>query len=288
MESTLIQLLLPIGLAFIMFSLGLSLRIADFRRAFARARALVLGLIAQVLLLPLTAFLIATVLELSPEGAVGLMVLAACPGGVTAGMVTYLARGDTALSISLSAITSVVAFITVPLIVGASLLHFMQTDTAVDVPVGQLFGGLFVVTLLPVGLGLWLSESGRLATRRRQLIHRAATVVFILIVAFTFVNQWPTITHHLPTLGPACLALNLITMLTGAGLATLAGLTGGERVALAIECGIQNSALGITLALSMLAMPALAVPSVIYAVLMNVTAITVIMWRRLQPVTSAA
>lgn len=283
-----IQLLLPIGLAFIMFSLGLSLRVADFRRAFARARALILGLIAQVLLLPLTAFLIATLLELSPEGAVGLMVLAACPGGVTAGMVTYLARGDTALSISLSAITSVVAFITVPLIVGASLLRFMQTVTAVDVPGGQLFGGLFVVTLLPVGLGLWLSESGRLAAQRRQLIHRAATMIFILIVAFTFVNQWPNITHHLPTLGPACLALNLITMLTGAGLASLAGLTGGERVALAMECGIQNSALGITLALSLLAMPALAVPSVIYAVLMNVTAITVIMWRRLQPVTSAA
>jgi BASS family bile acid:Na+ symporter len=271
-----------------MFSLGLSLRLADFWRAFGRARALVLGLIAQILLLPLTAFLIATLFELSPEGAVGLMVLAACPGGVTAGMVTYLARGDAALSISLSAITSVVAFITVPLIVEASLLHFMQTDTAVDVPVGQLFGGLFVVTLLPVGLGLWLSETERLSAVRRQVVHRGATMIFVLIVAFTFVNQWPTITHHLPELGSACLALNLMTMLTGAGLATLAGLTGGERVALAMECGIQNSALGITLALSLLAMPGLAVPSVVYAVLMNATAITVIMWRRLQLAASAA
>lgn len=283
-----IEVLLPIGLAFIMFSLGLSLRLADFRRALARARALILGLIAQIILLPLTAFLIALGLDLSAEGAVGLMVLAACPGGVTAGMVTYLARGDTALSISLSAITSLVAFITVPLIVGASLLYFMQTDTAVEVPTGQLFGGLFVVTLLPVGLGLWLSESGRLAAERRQLVHRTATAIFILIVAFTFINQWPTITHHLPALGPACLALNLVTMLTGAGLGASAGLSSGERVALAMECGIQNSALGITLALSLLAMPALAVPSVIYAVLMNVTAISVIMWRRLQPVASAA
>lgn len=281
-------MLLPIGLGFIMFSLGLSLRLADFRRAFARPQALLLGLLAQVVLLPLTAYLIATTLKLTPEGAVGLMVLAACPGGVTAGIVTYLARGDTALSISLSAITSLFSFMTVPLVVGMSLLYFMQTDTAVDVPVDQLFGGLFVVTLLPVAVGLCLSESGRLSLRVQQAVHRLATTIFILIVAFTFVNQWPTITHHLPALGPACLALNLITMLTGAGIATLAGLTGGERIALAVECGIQNSALGITLALSLLAMPALAVPSVIYAVLMNVSAFAMIMWRRLQPMTSAA
>lgn len=284
----LIQVLLPVGLAFVMFSLGLGLRVADFGRAFARSGALLLGLIAQIMLLPLTAFLIATGLELSPEGAVGLMILAACPGGVTAGMVTYLARGDTALSISLSAITSVLAFLTVPLIVGGSLFHFMGTETAVAVPAGQLFVGLFVVTLLPVACGLWLGESRRLSEGHRQLVHRGATLTFMLIVLFTFVSQWPIITRHLPTLGPACLALNLATMMTGAGLGAAAGLTGGERIALAMECGIQNSALGITLALSLLAMPALAVPSVIYAVLMNLSAITVIMWRRLQPATSAA
>ena len=283
-----IQILLPIGLAFIMFSLGLSLKVADFRRALGRPQAVMLGLLAQIVLLPLTAFLIAKAMALSPEAAVGLMILAACPGGVTAGMVTYLARGDTALSISLSAITSLIAFLTVPLVVGAGLVYFMQTDTAVDVPTGQLIGGLFVVTLLPVGLGLWLSESGRLTAASRQVVHKAATTVFLLIVAFTFFNQWPAITHHLPALGPACLSLNLITMLTGVGLGTIAGLPGNQRVALAMECGIQNSALGITLALSLLSQPALAVPSVIYAVLMNASAITVILWRRWQPATSAA
>lgn len=283
-----IETLLPIGLAFIMFSLGLSLEVADFRRALGRPQAVILGLLAQIVLLPLTAFLIATGMALSPEAAVGLMILAACPGGVTAGMVTYLARGDTALSISLSAITSLLAFLTVPLIVSGSLGHFMQTKAAVDVPTGQLIGGLFVVTLLPVALGLWLSETGRLSASGQRMVHKSATAVFILIVAFTFFNQWPAITHHLPALGPACLSLNLITMLTGAALAAGAGLPGRQRVALAMECGIQNSALGITLALSLLAQPALAVPSVIYAVLMNATAITVILWRRWQPAASAA
>ena len=283
-----IEILLPLGLAFIMFSLGLSLKVADFKRAFSRPLALVLGLFAQILLLPLTAFLIATGLSLSPAAAVGLMILAACPGGVTAGMVTYFARGETALSISLSAITSLVAFISVPLIVGGSLVYFMQNDVAVPVPVGQLIGGLFVVTLLPVGLGLLLSEKAQLPDSGTQLVHRGATTVFVLIVAFTFFNQWPAITNHLPALGPACLLLNLATMATGTMLGAAAKLSTRERVALAMECGIQNSALGITLALSMLGQPELAIPSVIYAVLMNATAIVVIFWRRFQPAASAA
>ena len=283
-----IEILLPLGLAFIMFSLGLSLKVADFKRAFSRPMALFLGLIAQVLLLPLTAFLIATALSLSATAAVGLMILAACPGGVTAGMVTYFARGETALSISLSAMTSLVAFISVPLIVGGSLVYFMQTDMAVPVPVGQLIGGLFVVTLLPVGLGLLLSEKAQLPESGTQLVHRGATTVFVLIVAFTFFNQWPAITDYLPALGPACLLLNLITMATGTMLGAAAKISTRERIALAMECGIQNSALGITLALSMLGQPELAIPSVIYAVLMNATAIVVIFWRRLQPATSAA
>lgn len=283
-----IKVLLPIGLAFIMFSLGLSLRVADFRRAFARPLALLLGLLAQVVLLPLTAFLIIKGLALGPEAAVGLMILAACPGGVTAGMVTYLARGDTALSISLSALTSLLTFVTVPLIVGASLFYFMDSETAVAVPTGQLVGGLFIITLLPLGLGLWLSETKRLGKTMEQRVHRVATIVFLLIVAFTFIDQWPAITSHLPMLGPACLLLNLITMATGSLLGKLSGLSSGERVALAMECGIQNSALGITLALSMLDRPELAIPSVIYAVLMNLSAITVIVWRRWQPIASTA
>ena len=283
-----IATLLPIGLAFIMFSPGLGLRISDFRRAISRPRAIVAGLLAQTLLLPLSAFFIARAFGLSGEGAVGLMILAACPGGVTAGMVTSLARGETALSISLSAITSLLSFITVPLIVGASLLFFLDEATAVDVPVGQLAAGLLVVTLLPVGLGLWLNESGRLSARTAQYVHRAATMMFIAIVTYTFLHQWPLITRHLPNLGPAVLTLNLVTMGTGALLATATRLSSGERVALAMECGIQNSALGITLALSLLAQPAFAIPSVIYAVLMNVSAIAFIAWRRWQLVQSPA
>jgi len=272
--------LLPATLAFIMFSLGLGLKLDDFRRLLAHPRAIGLGFVAQTLLLPGTAWLIATTLGLAPEAAVGLMILAACPGGVTAGMVTHLARGETALSISLTALTSMIAFISVPLIVSGSFVYFVGDAEIVHLPVGQTVGGLFLITLLPVGLGLWLSEAGRLSPRTTATIHRVATSLFVLIVLWTFATQWPAMSNHFPSVGPAALLLNLVTMMTGTVLGALARLDAPGRVALAMECGMQNSALGITLAVSILGAPALAVPSVIYALLMNITAFAVIAMRR--------
>lgn len=276
------DLLLPVGLAFIMFSLGLGLRIADFRRVLKRPAVMAAGLLAQVILLPASAFVIAQQAGLEPRLAVGLMILAACPGGVTAGMVTRLAGGDTALSISLTALTSLVAFLSVPLIVGASMTYFLGQTSSVALPVGQLVGGLFVITLLPVVAGLLLRLRGPLRHAvARQWIHRLATLVFLLIVLVTFVEQWDVLTEHAGRVGAATLALNLTTMLTGIGLGVVTGVAYASRIALAMECGIQNAALGITLAVAMLGMPELAVPSVVYALVMNVTALLVIVSRPL-------
>jgi BASS family bile acid:Na+ symporter len=273
-------ILLPFGLAFIMFSLGLGLALSDFRRVFRRPLVVVAGLFAQVVALPLTAWAIAGSLGLDENAAIGLMILAACPGGVTAGMVTRLAGGDTALSISLTALTSLLAFITVPLIVGASMMFFSgQAEEDLPVPVGQLVGGLFLVTLIPVMLGLWLNERGIISKGNRQLVHRLATAVFVAIVLATFASQWSVLIDNLVRLGAAALLLNISTMTTGAILGLVLGIGMASRVALAMECGMQNAALGITLAVTLLADPSLAVPSVVYALLMNVTAFAVIGWR---------
>jgi len=277
-----IRLLLPMGLAFIMFSLGLGLKVADFRQVLRRPGVIAVGLLAQMLLLPLTAAAIALWLELPGEWAVGLMILAACPGGVTAGIVTRLALGETALSISLTVLTSLLAFISVPLVVGASLSYFGGESMAVTLPLGQTAGGLLLVTLLPVTLGLWSSERQFFGTHKQQLVHRGATWVFVLIVLFTFVDQWSAISNHFAQLGLACLLLNLVTMGNGALLGSLLRVPTASGVALAMECGIQNSALGITLAVTVLAVPQLAVPSVIYALLMNVTVFSVIGYRRVR------
>ncbi len=279
----LIAKLLPLGLAFIMFALGLKLSVADFRRVFARPVAVGLGLLAQVVLLPLTAFVIIRLFDLSAETAVGLMILAACPGGVSAAMITDLSRGDTCLSITLTACTSLLSFLTVPFIVGFSLEHFMGQSIAVGFPVGQAIGGLFLVTLVPVGAGIFLSQAGWVTDGFARLIGKVATVVFFVIVLATFLTQWPSITEHFSAVGPAILLLNLLTMTTGLGMGALGRLPTDGRVALAVECGIQNSALGITVAVSLLGVASFAVPSVIYAFLMNLSALLLIGVRQLQP-----
>jgi len=278
-----VEILLPVALAFIMFSLGLGLERRQFLRVARRPGALAAGLVAQVLLLPLTAFLIAGQLALEPVHAAGLMILAACPGGATAGLLTRLANGETALSISLSALTAMLAFVSVPLVVGFGLHYFLgQTDVAVALPMGQLIGGLVLVTLLPVALGVWLRESGRISKGLEQRVHRVSTGLFLLMVLYTFTSNWDVITAVMARLGPACLLLNLICMGNGVVLGAAVRLDRPGRVALAMECGIQNAALGMTLALSVLGEPALAVASVTYALLMNLTAFAVIGWRRLR------
>jgi len=265
-----------------MFALGLKLSVADFRRVLAYPVAVTLGLVAQTLLLPLTAFGIAKLLGLAPETAVGLMILAACPGGVTAAMITDLARGDTCLSITLTACTSLLSFITVPIVVGFSLLHFLGQSAPVDLPVGQAIGGLFLITLVPVAAGLLFNEAGWLTPAVAKAIGRLATIVFLAIVFATFFTEWPNISTHFAAVGPAILLLNMTTMATGAALGAAGRLPTAGRIALAVECGIQNSALGITVAVSLLSVSGLAVPSVIYAFLMNITALALIIVRQLQ------
>ena len=277
-----ISTLLPAGLAFIMFALGLKLSTADFRRVFAYPVAVGLGLIAQTLLLPLTAFGISTFFKLAPETAVGLMILAACPGGVTAAMITDLSRGDTCLSITLTAFTSLLSFITVPIIVGLSLAHFLGEAAPVDYPMGQAIGGLFLITLVPVAAGLLFNQAGWLTPAVAKTIGRLATVIFLMIVFVTFFTEWPNITAHFATVGPAILMLNVTTMATGALLGVAGRLPTAGRIALAVECGIQNSALGITVAVSLLSVSGLAVLSVIYAFLIYMTALALIVVRQLQ------
>jgi BASS family bile acid:Na+ symporter len=280
--SPVISTLLPAGLAFIMFALGLKLSVADFRRVLTYPVAVGLGLIAQTVLLPLTAFGITALFSLEPQTAVGLMILAACPGGVTAAIITDLSRGDTCLSITLTACTSLLSFITVPLIVGFSLEHFLGEAAAVDFPVGQAIGGLFLITLIPVAAGLVANQAGWLLPAIAKMIGRVATVVFLMIVFLTFYTEWPNITAHFSKVGPAILLLNVATMATGALLGAAGRLPAAGRIALAVECGIQNSALGITVAVSLLSLSGLAVPSVIYAFLMNITALGLVLVRQLQ------
>lgn len=276
-----VDVLLPAALAFIMFALGLTLVVDDFRRVFARPRAIAVGLFGQIVLLPVTAFVVAQAFRLPEEMAVGLMILAACPGGVSSGLITHLARGETALSISLTAVTSVAAVATVPFVVNLALAHFTGAGASVDLPVARLVRGVFLLTTVPVAAGMALRHfRPALTARIAKGAERLATVLFVLIVVATFVNQRQALLDHITDVGPAAALLNLIVMAGGFALAAALGLALRDRIAIAAECGLQNAALGIFVAASVLQAPATTVPSVVYAFLMNVSAITFVFYMR--------
>jgi BASS family bile acid:Na+ symporter len=275
---------LPLALAFIMFYLGLTLRAADFAQVLRRPRAFTVGLAGQLVMVPLAGALVARFAGLDPTMAVGLMVLAACPGGVSSGLLTHLARGDVALSIALTAVSSVVAMLSLPLVLDLSLRVFAADALQVELPLAATVARIFVLTTLPVLAGMALRAKAPAAVQRiERWAGRVATALFVLIVLATFWSQRDVLLRHLPTLGPACVALNAI-VLAAAWIATRrGGLTRRERIAVATECGLQNSALGIYVTVELLRAPAMSVPSVVYALLMNGGALVFVLLMRTRP-----
>lgn len=271
------SIFLPLGLAFIMFAIGLALQPSAFRRLTGQWLALALGLAAQIVVLPLIAFALAIGLDLSPVLAAGLVVLAAAPGGVTSNFLTLLARGDTALSIVMTLVTSALAMVSVPLVVGAGLAHFLGANASIHMPFGRTVLSIVLITLVPLALGMALrarfpAPVRRIAPGARML----ASLVFALIVVLAFWGQWQPIKLHWAEVGPAVIGLNAATMLVGFGIAALARLDTRASIAIAVECGLQNVALAIFVAVHVLGDERLMIPAVIYALVMNVSVVLVI------------
>jgi len=276
--------LLPLMLAGIMFSLGLTLQLDDFRRVLQRPQALVLGVAGQMVLVPALGFGVATLTGLEPMMAVGLMVLVACPGGVSSGLLTHLARGDVALSIALTAITSVAAMLSLPFVVNGGMQFFLGQTNPVDLPLAHMVRSIFMLTTVPVliGMGLRAWQPARVL-RVIPLAGRMATALFVWIVLATFWDQRQILLANLPTIGPATVLLNALILLSAWLLTSAFGLTKSERIAVATECGLQNSALGIYVAVQLLHSPDMSVPSVVYALLMNGGALIFVALMRKMP-----
>lgn len=282
-------LFLPLALAFIMFSLGLSLRVADFRAVLGDWRALGVGLVAQVFLLPLVALAIGLGLGLSPTMLLGLVILAACPGGVSSAFLTHLARGNTALSLVMTTISSLLAALTLPLVINLLML-WQAGDLPAgalfrpgDIPLGKLLAGVLLVTTLPVVVGMLLRlRAGLIGERGEAWVSRLATGFFIAIVVVTFISHRQTIVAGLPEVGAATVLLNVVAMLGGALLAWAAGLARRENIAISLECGLQNAGMGIFVAISLFRQAELAVPSVVYALTMNLGALAFLYFVRRQ------
>lgn len=263
------SVLLPLILAFIMFSLGLGLTPADFRRIFAQPRALLVGVVCHFVLLPLACYLLLTAFGMGSVFAVGFMILAACPTGSTSNLLTYLARGDVALALSFTAVASVMTIFTLPIIVTWALGHYLGAARAVDVPVGLMMGQVALVLGVPVSLGMLArARFSAWALRFEPRATRVATLLFVLIVVLAVLKNWALLRDNFATLAPFAVLLNVSMLCVGFAVAWAARLSRSQSVTLGIETAVQNAALSLVIASSVLKDDAMAIPGALYGVLM--------------------
>lgn len=277
----LVDVFLPVSLAIIMFGLGIGLTVDDFRRVAERKFAFFIGAGCQMLLLPIVAFAIVSAFGLSGELAAGFMLLAFCPGGATSNVLSKLARGDVALSVSLTALVSLLSILTVPICVAWAVGYYMGAD-APDISITSLAIAVFLITTLPVILGMLVkARAPAFAQRLEPKMLILASVLFAIIIVAAVASNWSVFMENLNSLGPAAAMLVCLMLGFGVGIAKLTGLTWQESKTIAVECGIQNGTVGVTLAPIIVGvstgLPALALPSAMYGVAMFVISIPVIL-----------
>ena len=262
---------LPVALAIIMFGMGLGLTVSDFTRVFRRPKAFMVGAFLQIISLPILAVLIVSIFPMSAPFAVGMMILAACPGGVTSNILTYIGRGDVALSVSLTAVISLIGFITVPLITGWALNNFMG-EAAPDLPIAKTMIGILLITTVPVMLGMIVRKvSTDFADRAEKVFGPLSMIVFIVVVIGALIAERENVVTYIVQTGVPAVTLNVVTMALAAGVAAVLTIPTDQRTAITLECGLQNATLGITVAVTLLGRTDISVPVAVYGLLMLFT-----------------
>ena len=279
MEASLLtNLLLPLALGIVMLGLGLGLTLDDFRRIATMPRAVFIGLGAQVILLPGVAFLIAKGFALPPELAVGLMLLAASPGGPTANIYSHLAKGDVALNITLTATNSILCLLTLPLVLNLSLHHFLGTGNYVPPPFIKVIE-VAVIILVPVAIGMTLRrQAPAFAARMDRPVRAFSVLVLVGVIVAAITQEWSRLPGYFATVGLACLLFNVLSLGTGYGLPLALKLPKRQAIAIAMEIGIHNGTLAIFVALNVLGSAAISIPAVAYSLIMFVTAAIFAWW----------
>lgn len=275
MESSLItELFLPLSLAIIMLGMGLSLKLSDFHQIFKTPKAVFVGLIAQLVVLPFTGFALMHFWTIQPEYAVGIILLAACPGGPTSNLFAYLGKCDTALSISLTAVSSIITIFTIPFIVNLAMEIHLGKGQYVALPVLQTILQIMIITIIPVGLGMYLkSKKNNFAQKAERPVKIASTILIIVIILGAILKNKEIIAQAFLETGLPALSLNIITLLLGFLVAKLFQLNFKQSSTVSIESGIQNGTLAIAIAASstLLNNPAIAIPPAVYSILMFFT-----------------
>ncbi len=264
------SVVLPLALAIIMFTLGLGLKVEDFKRIFVYPRGVSIGMVNLVLVSPLLAFVIADLFNLDPLLAMGLVLLGASPGGTLANMFTHLAKGETALSITMTGLSSVVAVVTIPLYLGLANSYFDVGSSLDDVNMLSVVLRTFLITVLPLSLGLWVrTRSPEKVERIRPGLTRASLVLFVLVVIGAVVSEFDLIQENFARVAAAALALNVVAMAFSFTASKLGRLSDRQATAIAIELGIHNATVAIVVA--GMINDELMIPAAVYSAFMFMT-----------------
>lgn len=264
--------LLLVALALVMFGLGLSLSLDDFRRLLKHPRAVLLALVLQALVLPVVCYALIVLFSVPPVFAVGLMLLAASPGGVSANLFSHLFGGNVAMNISLTAINTLLSIISLPLIANWAINAFANTGQVVPLQFGKVMEVIAVV-LIPVVIGMVVnSRSPGFSQRMERPMKIFSALVLAIFALIAIAKEWNALVTSFSSIGPAVIAFNLVSLLAGYYLSLWAGLEKSLATAISFEIGIHNSTLAIFIALSVLNNFQLALPAAIYSVSMYITA----------------
>jgi len=262
-------IILAISLIIIMFGMGLSLLKDDFIRILQNPTAVIIGLLSQIILLPIIAYVLISLLGADTDIAIGIMILAACPGGPTSNLITHLAKGDTGLSVSLTAANSLITIFTIPFVVDFALTQFLDASEMIQIDKLKTIIQIFVIVIIPVSIGMALKASKpTFADKMSRPVKIASAVVLFLVIIGLILKKKENLIPYLKQAGLIALALNLATMLIGFVAAKLAKLNLAQSITISIESSIQNGTMAIAIASGILMNENYAIAPAVYSLIM--------------------
>lgn len=265
-------LILAVSLIIIMFGMGLSLVKNDFIRLFQNPRAIIVGLLNQIILLPIIAYLLISVFMVETDIAIGLMILAACPGGPTSNLITYLAKGDAGLSISLTTANSLITIFTIPFVIDFALSQFLEANEMIQINKLQTVIQIFAIVIIPVSLGMLLKKAKpAFADKMNKPVKIASAAVLFLVIIGLVLKKKEDLIPYLQMAGITALTLNITSMLVGFATAKLARLNLAQTLTISVESGIQNGTMAIAIASGILMNDNYAIAPAVYSLIMFFT-----------------
>ena len=268
------DIILPLALAFIMFALGLGLSWDDFARVAKQPRDFFVGAFSQIIILPIVAFILVKLWPISPELAIGVMIIAAAPGGATSNIITFFAKGDVALSISLTAIISLLCVVTIPFIVLTSLNLLVGPNMTEEISLLDIASKMFLIVTIPVLLGMLLKKLfSNVASSFEPTAKKISAVLFILVLLGAILSERNNIISYFSQAGLITFVLNIIMMFIAFYIAKFLGSGEKQKKAITIECGLQNGTLAIVVATSIFGGGLYLIPAATYSLIMFATSL---------------